>query len=256
MLKWKLMMTTLPFVLVVTGLKALVEFGFHFTGVVDFADVGVVLTGAVFLTGFLLAGTMADYKESEKIPGDIANSLETMEEFFILAAAQQSSLDRKDLQRQVLTLTDAIRGWLIKRLTTPQVFAAFVELNATIVRVEKAGAGYHASRAVSQALSLRRAVSRIDVISRTGFLPPAYALLEVLLAVILGLMMVAKFKNPVATYVLVPFFALVNIYMLRLIKDIDDPFDYAPDGSKKGAAEVEIFPIHEYRDRLAARIGP
>lgn len=256
MLKWKLMVTTLPFVIAVTALKALVEFGFHFTGVVDFADVGVVLTGAVFLTGFLLAGTMADYKESEKIPGNIANSLETMEEFFILAAAQQPSLDRKDLQRQVLTLTDAIRGWLIKKLTTPEVFAAFVELNAAIVRVEKAGAGYHASRAVSQALSLRRAVSRIDVISRTGFLPPAYALLEVLLAVILGLMMVAKFKNPVATYVLVPFFALVNIYMLRLIKDIDDPFDYAPDGTKKGAAEVEIFPIHEYRERLSARIGP
>lgn len=255
MLKWKLMLTTLPFVIAVTGLKAIIEFGFKFNGVVEFADVGVVLTGAVFLTGFLLAGTMADYKESEKIPGNVANSLETLEEYFILAASQQPSLDRKELQQQVLGLTDSIRGWLIKKLTTAQVFEAFVHMNATIVRVEKAGAGYHASKAVSQALSLRRNVSRMDVISRTGFLPPAYALLEVLLAVILGLMMVAKFKSPVATYVLVPFFALVNIYMLRLIRDIDDPFDYAPDGTKRGAAEVELFPIHEYRERLAARLA-
>jgi hypothetical protein len=102
---------------------------------------------------------------------------------------------------------------------------------------------------------VRRAVSRIDVISRTGFLPPAYALLETLLAMILGLMMVAKFKSTVAEFVLVPFVSLVNIYMLRLIRDIDDPFDFAPDGSKRGGAEVDLFPITEYRSRLAARIG-
>src|SRR3990167_3694415 len=127
------MLTTLPLVVAVTALKAIIEFGLHFGGVVDFADVGVVLTGAVFLTGFILAGTMADYKESEKIPGNMANALETMEEYFLLASAQQPTLDGKELQQQVLTLTDAIRGWLIKKLTTPQIFAAFVTLNAAIV---------------------------------------------------------------------------------------------------------------------------
>ena len=86
MLKWKLMLTTLPLVIAVTGLKAFLDFGLNFTGVVEFSDVGVVLTGAVFLTGFLLAGTMADYKESEKLPGDLSTTLETIEELFILAA--------------------------------------------------------------------------------------------------------------------------------------------------------------------------
>jgi hypothetical protein len=241
-------------VVVVTGLRAFVEFGLQYAGVVEFADVGVVLTGAVFLTGFLLAGTMADYKESEKLPGEVSATLETIEEVFTLAAAQRPSLDLKDLQTRVLTLTDTIRSWLTKNVNTAQLYEGFAQMNLTIVQLEKNGAGPYASRAVPQVLMLRRAVGRIDVIRRTGFLPPAYALLEVLLAVILGLLMVAKFKSAVGTFVLVPFFALVNIYMLRLIRDIDDPFDYALDGKQVGAAEVDLFPIHEYRERLAARI--
>lgn len=254
MLKWKLMLTTLPFVALVTGLKCILEFGLSYTGMVEFSDVGVVLTGAVFLTGFLLAGTMADYKESEKLPGDVATTLETIEELFALAAAQRPSLDLQGLRREVLQLTDAIRGWLVKKVTTPQVFDAMTQLNGVIVQLEKSGAGPYASRAVPQLLMVRRAVSRIDVISRTGFLPPAYALLEVLLTMILGLLLVAKFKSVVAELILVPFVSLVNIYMLRLIRDIDDPFDFAPDGSKRGGAEVDLFPIDEYRERLAKRL--
>lgn len=34
-----------------------------------------VLTGIIFLLGFLLAGVVTDYKESEKIPNDIVSSL-------------------------------------------------------------------------------------------------------------------------------------------------------------------------------------
>lgn len=253
--KWKLMLTTLPFVLVVTAVKAFLEYGLGFSGVVEFGDVGVVLTGAVFLTGFLLAGTMADYKESEKLPGDVATTLETIEELFVLATTNRPGLDVKALQGHVLTLTDAIREWLVKGRTTPQVFEALTEMNGVIQKLEGGGAGPYASRAVPQLLMLRRAVSRIDVISRTGFLPPAYALLEVLLAMILGLLLVAKFKSPVAEFILVPFVSLVNVYMLRLIKDIDDPFDFTAGGGKRGGAEVDLFPIEEYRARLAARLG-
>ncbi len=255
MLKWKLMLTTLPFVLVVTGIKTILEFGVGFSGVVEFSDVGVVLTGAVFLTGFLLAGTMSDYKESEKLPGEVATHLEAIEEMFILGNMIKPDVDRKVMQKHVLTLTDAIRDWLVKKQTTPQVFAALTALSDTFAYLVQHGASSTAGYALSPLDKLRKAVSRIDVISRTGFLPPAYALLEVLLTMVLTLMMFAKFKNSVAEFVIVPTVALLNIYMLRLIKDIDDPFDFATDGSKRGGAEVELFPIDEYRARLAARIG-
>jgi hypothetical protein len=254
LLKWKLMLTTLPFVAVVTAVKLGLHYSTGFEGVVEFSDVGVVLTGGVFLTGFLLSGTMGDYKESEKIPAELATTLETIEELFVLAATQRPVLKAAELRREVLTLTDAIKEWVVKRRTTAQVFEALSALNAVIRRLEQEGAGPYASRAVPQLLMVRRNVSRIEVISRTGFLPSAYALLEVLLAMILALLVVAKFKTGIGEAILVPFVTLVNVYMLRLIRDIDDPFDYAADGSKRGGAEVDLFPLDEFRARLAARL--
>lgn len=255
MLKWKLMLTTLPFVAAVTGVKAILEFGVMFSGVVEFSEIGVVLTGAVFLTGFLLAGTMADYKESEKLPGELANNLEALEAMFEFNQLLSPQLDVKHLQREVLTLTDAIKGWLVKRLTTQEVFAALEAINGALSFMNDNGAGKGAGYALGPISKVRSLVNRIDVIRRTGFLPPAYALLEVLLGLILVLLMVAKFKSQVAEFVIVPTVTLLNVYMLRLIRDIDDPFDYATDGSKRGGAEVDLFPIDEYRERLAKRVG-
>ena len=122
-----------------------------------------------------------------------------------------------------------------------------------ILQVERDGAGAYASRAVSELNNLRRTITRIKVISTTGFLPPAYALLETLLGIILLLLVVAKYKSPLAMGILVPFITLIYVYMLRLIRDIDDPFDYSPDGTKGGGAEVDLTPLDEYQTRLKSR---
>ena len=58
-MKWKLMLSTLPWVALVLAIKLTLDVvGFH--GLIDFADVGVVLKAGVFLIGFLLAGTIAE----------------------------------------------------------------------------------------------------------------------------------------------------------------------------------------------------
>jgi hypothetical protein len=58
------MLTTLPYVAGVTVVKLVLDKLIGFTGVVEFSDVGIVLTGGVFLLGFILAGTMADSRRS------------------------------------------------------------------------------------------------------------------------------------------------------------------------------------------------
>jgi hypothetical protein len=252
--KWRLMLSTLPYVAAVLIAKLVLQFVLGFEGLVDFADVGVVLTAGVFLLGFLLAGTMADYKEAEKIPAELASTLETIEEIFVLAATNHPALDPARLRRGLLEMTDAISDWLLKKRSTADVYEAMSGLNGLIQQLERAGAGPYASRAVPQLLAVRRNVSRIDVIVRTGFLPPAYALLEVLIGMIISLVLIGRFRNTAAECLLVPFVALINIYMLRLIRDIDNPFDYEPDGREHGSGEVMLFPLDEYRARLAARV--
>ncbi len=256
MLKWKLMLTTLPFVLAVTAVKALLEFGFSWSGAVEFSEVGVVLTAGVFLTGFLLTGTISDYKEAEKLPAELATTLELLEEILVLACVTRPHLGLSPLRGSLLKLTDDIRSWLWKQQRTHQVFDSLTGFTEVLKTLEREGAGPYASRAVPQLGNLRKTVSRIDVISRTGFLPPAYALLETMLGLIVVLVVTAKYKSTLAEFILVPVLTLIYVYMLRLIRDVDDPFDYAPDGKRRGGAEVELFPLDEYRERLQSRVTP
>jgi hypothetical protein len=249
------MLSTLPFVAAILTAKLFLQYVLGFGGLVDFSDVGIVLTAGVFLLGFLLAGTMADYKEAEKIPADLASTLETIEEIFVLAATNHPGLDPAVLRRGLLELTDTVKDWLLGKRTTRDVYESMTELNGLIQQLEREGAGPYASRAVPQLLAVRRSVSRIDVIARTGFLPPAYALLEVLIAMVIALVLIARFKSLAAECLLVPFVTLINIYMLRLIRDIDNPFDYELDGREHGSGEVLLFPLDEYRERLAARLA-
>jgi hypothetical protein len=254
-LKWRLMVGTLPFVAAITLIKFLLEYALHFDGMVDFSEVGIVLTGGVFLTGFMLAGTMSDYKESEKLPGELACTLETLEEVLAQATIARPSIAVLPLRRAVLETTGKLSGWLRKSVPSAEAYGALTKLGGVIQQVEREGGGSYASRAISELHNLRKTVTRIAVISRTGFLPPAYALLETLLGIILVLLLAAKFKSPLAEYILVPFVTLIYVYMLRLIRDVDDPFDYAPDGHQKGGAEVELFPLDEYSQRLQARVA-
>src|SRR5581483_5534468 len=110
--KWKLMLTTLPIVAGVLAVKLVLEFVVQWAGVVDFADIGIVLTAGVFLTGFMLAGVMQDYKESEKLPGEIASILETIEEVCVQGAASRPNIDAKPRRGGVLKVTEALYDWL------------------------------------------------------------------------------------------------------------------------------------------------
>ena len=255
MVKWRLMLTTLPIVALAVGLKILVlEHLMGFGGVLEFSDLGFVLTGGVFLVGFMLAGTMADYKEAERLPAEVVCSLETLEETFAQAGASRPNLDGKALQGRVRAMADGIDAWLHRRQPVATVFGLLEGLAEGARELEKAGATPIGVRALNEIHSLRRSLTRMNVISTTGFLSTGYALLETLTVIILGLLMIASFKNALAEALLVALITLIYVYMVRLIRDIDDPFEYE-DGGAVGAAEVDLEVLHAYRRRLAARDG-
>jgi hypothetical protein len=253
-IKWKLILTTLPYVAVAVGIKLLLQFVGHYEGVVDFSDISMVLTGGIFLIGFMLAGVITDFKESEKIPGELACALETIEETFSQAAVSKPALDKKRLLQSVLDASNEIRAWLFRTKPQTEMYKAIEDLDEAAKELEKAGATPLGIRAVNEISGLRKLTTRIGVISRTGFLSSGYALLETMTAVVLVLLMISKFKNNLAEIILVAFVTLIYIYMYRLIKDIDDPFEYSPEG-QTGAAEVELFPFIEYQERLTRKIG-
>jgi hypothetical protein len=254
MVKWKLMLTTLPYVAAVLAAKLVLSLVFNFKGVVEFSEVALVLTGGIFLVGFMLAGTMADFKESERLPAEIACTLESIEETFALAA-ESKSLDLAALRRGVAALTQAITDWLYRKRTHAELFVALEAFGGYARQLEKGGASSQAARVLGETHNLRKMLTRVGVISRTGFLASGYALLETLVCAIIALLLISSFRSALAQSILVSFVSLVYIYMLRLIRDIDDPFEYTESGAK-GAAEVELFPLGEYAERLSGRLSP
>src|ERR1700712_1497500 len=82
---------TLPVVAAVVGTKAILQG----TGTHPL-DLNPLLSGLIaaiiFMLGFLLSGTIADYKESERLPGELACSLEAIaDECLILHLEQNHS---------------------------------------------------------------------------------------------------------------------------------------------------------------------
>lgn len=253
MLKWKLMLTTLPVVVVAVLAKLVMERVFGWGGWIDFSDVSAVLTAAAFLVGFMLAGTMADYKESEKLPSELVTTLETIEDLVTISAIKPG-FDPQPARRALVEIAECSLDWLAKRAPIDAVYAAIDAMNPHFQSMDAAGATPHANRAIVFMNAVRRTVGRIDVVSRTGFIATGYAVLEVMVFAVVVLLLVSRFKTPVAEYTLIVCITLIYVYMLRLIRDIDDPFEYGEDLGRRGAAEIDLFPLSEFVSRSRARL--
>lgn len=254
MSKWRLLITTLPFALAVVALKLVLTQFFQIQGILGLPEIGFILTAGIFLTGFMLSGTLTDYKESEKIPGDLATILETIEDTFEAVSSTKPQFQLEESRVYLLKMTNGIVDYLMKRIDSNKLFEILHGFNAISQELDKAGvAPPIISRVISEQNHLRKTMMRMMVISKTGFLAIGYALLEILLVVIAGLLMAADFKSWISEVVITFSVMLVYTYMYRVIKDIDDPFEYQSETSV-GAAEVPLFPLMEYRERLKSRV--
>ena len=252
MLKWKLLLTTLPVVVAVMVLKLVIERVTGHGGWVDFGDVSAVLTAGAFLIGFMLAGTMADYKESEKLPSELATTLETIEDLIAVSDCR-AGFDAGAARRDLADIAEQVMQWLAHRAPIKAVHRAIEKMNPHFQVMDLAGATPHANRSIVFMNAVRRIVGRMDVVRRTSFLASGYAILEVIVVSILLLLLASRFKTLVAEYTLVLSISLIYIYMLRLIRNVDDPFDYSTELRAQGSAEVDLFPIAEYIARSRSR---
>ncbi|OJJ22879.1 hypothetical protein BKI52_00580 [marine bacterium AO1-C] len=255
LLKWKLLFQALPFAIGILLIKLVLINVFNFQGSLDINEIRLIFTSGVFLIGFMLAGTLSDYKESEKIPGEIATALETIEETSV-ALGIKTNGHIKEIRLQVLEMSLMIHNWLYRKQTEKDVHKKLSEYNQTIHALEAAGgAPPIVGRLLIRLGDLRQLVTRTNVISKTGFLGTGYALLELLIVIVSALLLMTDFKSLGASELaIIVIIELIYVYMYMLILDIDDPFEYEEDRAK-GIAEVTLFPIENYIDRLRERLA-
>ena len=253
MIKWKLMLTTLPITIVVLLVKFFITHGLQYEGLVRFSDIGIVVTGGVFLIGFMLAGTISDYKESEKIPSELACALETIEDTLLLGHGFRGGYDLSEVRKQLNEVTESIINWFSHGGSEEEVFRRINSISNIALTLEKAGVGAIAARITGEQHNLRKLFSRVNVIKKTNFLSTGYALMEVLILVIIALMLISKFENETISIIIISFLTQIFVYMIRLIRDVDQPFEYSPTGTVR-AADIDLFPLLDYDQRAKKRI--
>lgn len=247
--RWALVVKVAPLVAALAGVKLLVDLADA-----DFIALttlfGSIVAANVFLLGFLLAGTLADYKESERLPGELAASIESLTDECLITRKSKGTKETEEAIAYITEFASAVRRWFFREERTRALLDLISRMNDIFLSFEPLTQPNFIVRMKQEQANIRRIVLRIDTIRDTAFVPAAYAIAELATAlVILGLLLTdVGSMHEELFYMVIPSFLM--IYLLLLIRDLDNPFDYS---DQTGAGEVSIKPIIDLETKLLGR---
>ena len=241
--KWSLAGRILPILLLV----ALLKFLSHKLGyeVMELnALFSSLVAGTIFLIGFLISGVLSDYKESEKLPSELAASMRTLfDDTYTIGKVKNTKTADEFIEFQK-SFIKSLMDWFYKKERTKLILAKISQMNDFFIEFEKEGVQANfIIKMKNEQNSLRKLVLRIDTIRDTDFVISAYAIVEAMgFLTALGLIII-KIEPFYASLFLTLLITFLIFYMFLLIKDLDNPFDYASKGET--GTEVSLKPIHD-----------
>jgi hypothetical protein len=248
--KWKLFLKVLP----LTALFALAKFAVHAFSLEpwEFDSLTGSLFGAsTFVLAFVLSGTLASYNASEDMVVQFINAVEAIDDVGRYAAALRPGLDAARLGNGLADLLDQLADWLANTLSFDQIQARLDELHASLVDLRQNSGDSVVDRALPELARMRILIERMAVNRDSEFLGPAYAILQIfLIGAVLALLLIGSDRFS-ETMVVSCFLFTSFTYLLLLIRDLDNPFQY--DGSS--SVDVDLSQFQRCRERLLARIA-
>lgn len=243
-IKWKILLQVIPIIAVILLIKAL----FHHYGL-EMMELNALFTSLVgatiFLIGFLISGVLSDYKESEKIPGEITTSLKNILDDSLTLKHHYSDDTFKQFISFQKKLVNTIKSWLYKEIETTELLIQFDVLNSIIIQLDKEGVQANFLIRIKNEMStVRKNLLRIEAIRETNFISSAYAIVESMAFVISAGLIFIKIEPFFAALFFTVLVTFLIIYMIILIKDLDDPFDYQANGESGTEISLDIFNKH------------
>ena len=247
-----LVIKALPVAIIVLLLRWILHYGFDVNGLMSFSDAASVLTGASVIVGLMLAGVMADYKESEKLPATIGGSLLAINSLAYGTLAAKG-VDTAFIRPRLAQVAETINEWLYGRVGDDQIPIAQRMVSELIIDVEKAGGTTHyLTRLLIHASDLGTALQRVMVIRNTMFIKAGYALMTILVAIVLVLFVLVDFPSEYAQWLVIGALSLAYTYLLLLVRDLDNPFGFGDHGGRGSGADVDLTPFKQaYRELTA-----
>ena len=240
---------TSPFVVAIVLSKLLTHyFGLEFLTLNSLFT--AIISANVFLIGFLISGVLADYKESEKLPGDLASSLETMADEGIIIYKNKKSQEARRFLFTLLQFSKDLLDWFYKKEKTENLMRKLLSLNEYFSSFEGQTQANFIARLKQEQNLVRKMINRIHTIRETSFLGTGYAIAEIITFILVIGLIFVKIDPFYESIFFVSFVSFILIYMIYFIKDLDNPFGYSDKDSL--VEEVSLKPITDGQKRLEA----
>ena len=245
--KWHIALKLVPILIGIFVLKLT----FHYLGW-EILSLNALFTSLIaattFLIGFLITGVISDYKESEKLPGEMAASLETIyDEAYILNKNKKTKIT-KDFLNFHKEFLNSINQWFYRKERTNTMLEKLHQMNDYFAQFEPLTQANFLTRMKNEQSNLRKMIIRIDNIRDLNFIQSAYAIVETLAFFIITGLLVMKLEPFYESFFFTGVVSFIVLYMIFLIRDLDNPFDYSEHG--ENGTEVSIKPLHDLIDRI------
>jgi predicted membrane chloride channel (bestrophin family) len=209
-----------------------------------------LVASTVFLLGFLLNGVLADFKESEKIPGEFATALESLnlEVRAIPKYHPEANVDVTVFA--IAALADDLLCWLRESLSTEQLLINYRKAHGDVVGAAvqfKGDASTLRGRLMQDLAVILQKVNRVRTIRDTTFVPLVYWMAEIASTLLFAGLVVTKSDNLPESVFFLGVISFLLILLLRLINDIDNPFGQSDINS---AEDVSIHLLEDIVARL------
>lgn len=247
--RWRLALKTIPYVVVVV----LVKFAVHYYGY-EFLTLNslftAIISANIFLIGFLISGTLVDYKESEKLPGDLSASMEAMADEGLIIYKNKQSQEAKNFLLKIADFNASLIAWFYKKERTSTIMDKLASFNDDFLAFESQTQANFIVRLKQEQNAIRRMINRIHTIRETSFLGTGYAIAEIITSILIFGLIFIKMSPFYESVFFVSFVCFILVYMIYFIKDLDNPFGYNEEDSL--VEEVSLKPILDSQKRIEA----
>jgi hypothetical protein len=212
-----------------------------------------LVAGNIFLLGFLLSGVLSDFKEAEKLPVELTASLESIADEMLSVHKMKGSPEALAGVHHVSATVDSIVGWLHGRITLKPVLAHVSAFNGVFASLEEQTQPGYITRIKGEQNAVRRMIMRINAIRVTSFVAAGFTVAALTSALLITLLLFIDVAPVVTDTILICILTFLLVYVLLLVRDLDNPFEYAI-GEISGSAEASLEPLIALQGRLATYI--
>jgi hypothetical protein len=239
--KWMIVIKAMAVAAVLAGVKL----GLHALNLefirID-ALISALISGVIFTMAILLTGVMADFKESEKIPGELAATIKALHKDFELlefTAKEETGRALSHLNSLIRVIINQFESNKWKQTEIGEIIEK-IDKDINLMAAKNMAPPY-IIKMRNELNNIERISNRIDTIEETNFLPAAYALSQVAVLFVFLILLFSLVDPYLIGMVIIFTVTFLITGILLLIKDMDNPFETGGAGS----ADVDLSHIYK-----------